>query len=82
MYKVDFSKTAESQFLKLPKEYQERLLNVIDRIKIRPYHFVKRKEGTPYFILRFGDYRAILNINDKDSKIFVLETGHRKNIYD
>lgn len=82
MYSVEFTQTAEKQFYKLPKEIQLRMLRVLERIKIRPFHFVKRKEGTPYFIMRVGEYRAILDIKTNEEKIFVMETGHRKNIYD
>ena len=82
MYSIEFTPTAEGQFYKLPKEIQIRILRVLERIKIRPFHFVKRKEGTPYFIMRIGDYRAILDIKTQSSMIYVVEVGHRKNIYD
>ena len=82
MYSVEFSHTAEQQFFKLEKNVQERIMNVLERIKLRPYHFVKRKEGTPYFIARAGEHRAILDIRNEQLKIFVIEVGHRKNIYD
>ncbi len=82
MYSIEFTKTAESQFYKLPKEIQGRVLNVLERIKIRPFHFIKRKEGTHYFIMRAGEYRAILDVKTAEFKIFVMEVGHRKNIYD
>lgn len=81
MYSVEFSHTAEKQFLNLEKNIQERVINVLERIKIRPHHFVKRKEGTPYFIARIGEHRAVLDIKTEEQKIFVLEIGHRKNIY-
>jgi mRNA interferase RelE/StbE len=82
MYSIEFTKNAEKQFYKLPEDIQIRMVRVLERIKIRPFHFVKRKEGTPYFIMRVGDYRAVLDIKTESSKIFVMETGHRKNIYD
>lgn len=82
MYSIGFSQTAEREFSKLPKNIQERIVNVLERIKMRPYHFIKRKEGTPYFIARIGEYRAILHIKDEQLKMFVVEIGHRKNIYD
>ena len=82
MYSVEFSQTAEKQLYKLEKNIQERIISVLGRIRLRPFHFVKRKQGTPYFILRIGDYRAILDIKQPVSKIFVLEVGHRKKIYD
>ena len=55
MYSIEFTQTAEKQFNKLPKDIQIRIINVLERIKFRPFHFVKRKEGTPYFIMRIGD---------------------------
>jgi len=82
MYDVEFSKLAENQFFKLEKNIQERILSVLERIKIRPFHFVKRKIGTPYFILRIGEYRAVLDIRKDKNIIFIAEAGHRKNIYD
>ena len=81
MYFVEFTKTAEKQLNKLPNNIKIRLLNVLDRIKIRPFHFIKRKEGSPYFIIRFGEHRAILDINIDKKNIYVIEVGHRKNIY-
>jgi len=82
MYSIEFSQTAEKQFFKLEENIQERIINVLERIKARPYHFVKRKEGTPYFIARIGEYRVILDIRNELLKIFVIELGHRKNIYE
>ena len=82
MYSVEFSQTAEKQFCKLPEDIKERIINVLERIRVRPYHFVKRKEGTPYFIARIGEHRAILDIRNEILKIYVIEVGHRKNIYD
>ena len=80
MYSIEFTQTAEKQFYKLEKNTQKRIINVLERIKIRPFHFVKRKQNTPYFILRVEEYRVLLNI--KKDKIFVIEVGYRKNIYD
>jgi len=82
MYSIEFSQTTEKQFYKLETKIQKRILNVLERIKIRPFHFVKRKQGTPYYILRIGEHRAILDIRQDKSIIFVIEVGHRKKIYD
>ncbi|MEK6820182.1 MAG: type II toxin-antitoxin system RelE/ParE family toxin [Nanoarchaeota archaeon] len=82
MYSVEFSQTAEKQLYKLEKNIQLRILDVLERIIIRPYHFIKRKQGTSYFILRIGNYRAILDVRDNIKKIFVVEVGYRKNIYE
>jgi len=82
MYSIEFSQLAEKQLYKLEKGIQLRVLNVLERIRLRPFHFIKKKRGTPYFILRIGEHRVILDIHPEKFIIFVTELGHRKNIYD
>ena len=81
MYSIEFSQTAEKQIYKLEKKVQERIINVLERIRIRPFHFVKRIVGSPYYRLRAGDYRVIMDIKQDKLTIFVIEVGHRENIY-
>tara|TARA_Y100000310_G_scaffold272357_1_gene287262 strand:+ start:490 stop:741 length:252 start_codon:yes stop_codon:yes gene_type:complete len=81
MYQIELSKEAEGQLQKFPQDLQTRIISSLERIKIRPYHFVKKKVGSPYFILRIGDYRAIVRIDQNKKIVFVVEFGNRKNIY-
>ena len=80
-YAIEFSEPAEKQFRKLEKSVQERIFLALERIKIRPYDFVKKLVGVPYYRFRVGDYRIILDIRNDKLIIFVIEVGHRKNIY-
>jgi len=82
MYEILFYKNAQKQLEKLPKDVRVRVFSVLDRIKISPHSFVKRLVNTPYFRLRVGDYRLILDIQAEKLIIFVVELGHRKSIYD
>lgn len=82
MYEVKFSTCAEKQFLSLDRKMQERIVSVLKRIRIRPFSFVKRLSGNPYYRLRVGDYRLIVDIKQKELAILVIEIGHRKNVYD
>ena len=81
MYEIEFSLTAKKQLTKLENKIQSRIISSLERIKIRPYSFVKKLVGSPYFRLRVGEYRIILDIQDTKLIIFVIELGHRKNIY-
>jgi len=72
MYSIKFSKKAENQLYKLPKELQKRIINHLERIKIRPYHFVETIIKSPYFKLRVGGYRLILDIRNKELLIFII----------
>ena len=82
MYSILFNPLAEKQLKKLDNNLQRRILDVLNRIRIRPHHFVKRLVGSTYFRLRVGDYRIILDIQNDKLVIVVIELGHRKNIYD
>ena len=81
MYDIELSKTAEKQFYKLEKNLQEKIISTLERIKIRPYHHVIKLVGSPYFRLRVGNYRVILDIKEYKLIILILEIGHRRNIY-
>lgn len=81
MYEIEFSITAEKQLYKLSKKIQIRIIFTLERVRIRPYPHIKRIVGSPYFRLRVGDYRVIMDIKDDKLIIFVIEVGHRKNIY-
>ncbi len=81
MYEIEFTKTAEKQLLKLEKEHQRRILATLERIRIRPYPHVKKLVGSPYFRLRVGQYRVILDIHEDKLIIYVIELGDQRNIY-
>ncbi|MBI2147818.1 type II toxin-antitoxin system RelE/ParE family toxin [Candidatus Woesearchaeota archaeon] len=81
MYTVEFSQTAEKQFLKLEKGMQGRIISTLERIKLRPHAHAKKLSGVPEYSLRVGDYRVILDIQDDKLVILVIKVGHRKNVY-
>ena len=80
-YEIIISPTAQRQLEKLGKNTQERILAALERMKIRPYDFVKKLSGYSFFRLRVGDYRVMLDIQDDKLIILVVKVGHRKNIY-
>jgi mRNA interferase RelE/StbE len=81
VYELEFTGTFRRQFSKLEKLIQQRIVTALERIRIRPDYFVKRLVGSPYYRLRIGHYRIILDIKQDKLIIIVMELGHRKNIY-
>lgn len=81
MYSIEFSESAQRQLFKLEITIQKRIVNAIDRIRIRPFNFVMKIVGSPYYRLRAGDYRVILDIRNDKMVIMVIHIGHRRNIY-
>ena len=81
MYKIEFSSIAERQFFKLDYNVQDRILNTLKRIQLRPHAFIKRLTGSSFYRLRVGDYRLILDVKQDILIVLVIEIGHRRNIY-
>jgi len=50
--------------------------------KENSFRFVEHLEQIEGYKLRVGDYRAIIDIDNKKNIIHVLKMGHRKNIYE
>jgi len=81
-YNVIFSDKALRQLKKMEKNVQERIIAVLERIRIRPEQYVTKLVGDPGYKMRVGDYRIIMDIDNKKLQILVLKVGHRKNVYE
>lgn len=81
MFSIFFSKNAEKQLEKLEEPIKFRIASALERIRVRPFYFVKRLIGCHYYRLRVGDYRIIMDIKEENLIILVIEIGHRKKIY-
>jgi mRNA interferase RelE/StbE len=81
MYELVYSKVSSKHLRKLDRPAQERIVSALERIRIRPQDFVVRLVGQPYYKLRVGDYRVILDLDRGRLIILVIEIGHRRNVY-
>ncbi|MCZ7401164.1 MAG: type II toxin-antitoxin system RelE/ParE family toxin [Candidatus Methanoperedens sp.] len=81
-YEIVFSDKALTQLQKMEKNVQERIIAVLERIRVRPEVYVTKLVGDPGYKLRVGDYRVIMDIDNKTIRILILKVGHKKNIYD
>lgn len=82
IYGIIFSDKALEQLKKMERNVQERIIVALERIRIRPEKYVTKLVGDPGYKLRVGNYRIIMDIDNKELQILVLKVGHRKNIYD
>ena len=81
VYEILFTEKASQQLSKLDKPTKERITSTLERIRIRPEHFIKKLVGEKGYKLRVGNYRIILDLNRNKLIVLVLKIGHRKNIY-
>ena len=80
-YDVVFSDKALKQLKKLERDVQERIIAVLERIRIRPEDHVQKLVGDKAYKVRVGDYRILMDIDNKELRILVLKVAHRKNVY-
>ena len=83
MYKLVIDRYAKKQLDKIPPPHFNRITKAIYELANdpRPHRSLKLTGRTAYRI-RIGDYRVIYTIEDKILTIFVIDIGHRKDIYD
>ena len=81
-YKIIWSIKAAGQMRSLNRSVAKRIHEKVDQLYQNPERFVEKLVGYPYYRLRVGDYRVILDINHESVRILILKVGHRSRIYD
>ena len=80
-YRAEYSAEAVRTLERFDRPSASRIVRKIDSILDNPSRYVVRLSGRPEFKLRIGDYRAILDIDERRKIIFIRSIGHRSNIY-
>jgi len=85
-YLVKVTNRAKKDLAKLPKNIAKEIYEELKALagEENPKKYVKKLEGSkkaPFYSLRLGDYRVILNIVDNVMVIHIIEVGHRNKIY-
>ncbi len=83
-YHVEFTSAEARQVKKLPRQVQNKVLNVIATLAEDPRPRGSRKltgEEVAWRI-RVRDYRVIYEINDSVLVVTVVRTAHRREVYD
>ncbi len=80
-YRVVWSEASLKQLEKLEKAIIDRITRKVETAAENPFLFVQKLHGLGLYRLRVGDYRVVMDIENNKMVIFILEVGHRKNIY-
>jgi mRNA interferase RelE/StbE len=83
MYELVIDRYAEKQLAKIPPPHFNRIVKSIRELSInpRPYGY-KKLTGRDGYRIRSGNYRIIYTVQDNILTVFVIDIGHRKDIYD
>lgn len=85
MYRIEFSNLAAKEIEKIyraDKKLYSRLLTAIEVLKRSPYQG-KRLKGklAGDYSLRVGNYRVIYTLHKNRLIVYIIDLGHRKEIY-
>lgn len=82
MFELRISKKAEKQIKKLKQEYQIEIIEALSEIKEDPLlGKALDRDLNGRFSYRFGVYRIIYKVDQKDKIVEVLSAGHRSVAY-
>ena len=82
-YTIRFSAHAARTFRKLERPVQARLSEAIEPLKgnPKPHGSEKLKGSDSIYLIRIGDYRVLYEIIESALVVYILETGHRREVY-
>lgn len=84
MYALRFSKPAVKTLTRMPRDLAGRVRAELDRVAADPVAYRgdwKRLQGSPYWRLRVGDWRAICELRAGELVLLVLKIGARGDVY-
>ncbi len=81
-YKIVWSVRAAKQMERLDRSIAKRIYEKVDQLHQNPERYVEKLVRYPYYRLRVGDYRVILDIQHDLVRILILKVGHRNKVYD
>ncbi len=80
-FEIIWSDPAIRQLKRLDRSVARRIFDKVGNLAENPHRFVQKLVNSPYYRLRVGDYRVILDIQGDVLRILVLKVGHRESIY-
>ena len=81
-YKIVWSLKVAKQMEKLDRSIAKRIYEKVDQLHQNPERYVEKLVRYPYYRLRVGDFRLILDIQSQTLIVLILKVGHRINIYE
>ncbi|MCL4359335.1 MAG: type II toxin-antitoxin system RelE/ParE family toxin [Candidatus Thermoplasmatota archaeon] len=81
-YEIVWSIPAAKELKRLDRSVAKRIYEKVDLLSQNPERYIEKLVRYPYYRLRVGDYRVILDIKHESVRILILKVGHRSSVYD
>ncbi len=81
-FTIKIKRNAQKALAKIPSNDQKNIIEAIYELAEKPLPSnCKKLKGKEAWRIRIGNYRVIYEIENNQLLIFVIEIGHRKEIY-
>ena len=80
-WQVIWSEKSLRQLERIDKKNAQKIYDAVLDCTEDPFRMVLRLTSSPFYRLRVGNYRVILDLQQGKMIIFVVETDHRGKIY-
>ncbi len=81
-YNIHFRESVYKDFRAIPKEDLSRILRRINTLASNPRpQGCEKLTGQERYRVRQGRYRIIYSIQDKELTVWIIQVGHRKDVY-
>ena len=82
---VEITPAANKQLKRLPELEVQRMRNQLEQLALKenPINYLTPLKGdwAPFYKLRVGDYRLIIDVENDTLTLLLVRAGHRKNVY-
>lgn len=82
MAEVRFTPRGHDLLTDLEEEVQERIKDDLREASDNPERELKPLTGHPYFDVRTGEYRTLIDWDKAAGILWVFAVGHRRNVFD
>ncbi|MEK6931622.1 MAG: type II toxin-antitoxin system RelE/ParE family toxin [Thermoproteota archaeon] len=80
-WQVIWSEKSVKQLEKIDKKDAQKIYDSVLECVEEPFRVVIRLTNSPFYRMRVGKYRVILDLQQNKMIIFVVESDHRSQIY-
>jgi len=80
-FEIIWSESAARQLKRLDRTVARRVFEKVGELREDPLRLVQKLVNSPYYRLRVGDYRVVLDIQRNVLRVLVLKVGHRESVY-
>ena len=80
-WQVIWSEKSVRQLEKIDKNYAQKIYDSVVSSAENPFRSTTRLTNMPFYRLRVGNYRVVLDLQQNKMIIFVVEVDYRRRVY-